>query len=149
LVDSPSLTRAAYLRELFGDVDGALELMGMAFSRLPDTETEERAWILTQVGHLHLSIGKPDLANAALEQALALFPDYHYALGQLAKVRLAEGKPGEAVLLLERRYRMAPHAENLFALAHTRVRTRRARQGSAQRFPRVRAKVARRNGKHR
>ncbi len=124
----PALTRAAYLRELFGDVDGALELMGMAFGRLPDSETEERAWILTQVGHLHLSIGKPDLANTALEQALALFPDYHYALGQLAKVRLAEGRPGEAVLLLERRYRTAPHAENLFALAQALARAGRSKE---------------------
>ena len=122
----PALTRAAYLRELFGDVDGALELMGMAFSRLPQSETEDRAWILTQVGHLHLSTGALSPANTALAQALALFPDYHYALGQLARVRLAESKPREAVVLLERRYRMAPHPENLFVLAQALARAGRS-----------------------
>ena len=29
----PALTRAAYLRELFGDIEGALELMQQAFGR--------------------------------------------------------------------------------------------------------------------
>jgi tetratricopeptide (TPR) repeat protein len=127
----PALTRAAYLRELFGDVDGALELMGMAYGRLPESETEDRAWILTQVGHLHLSTGALDLAGSALQQALALFPDYHYALGQLARVRLAEGKPGEAVVLLERRYRMAPHAENLFVLAQALSRAGRSKEAQS------------------
>src|SRR4030095_2940402 len=51
-------TRAAYLRELFGDVDGALELFTGAFKRMAATEGEDRAWILSQMGPLSLSIGK-------------------------------------------------------------------------------------------
>ena len=50
----PALTRAAYLRELFGDIEGALELMQAAFGRMPYQETEDRAWVLTQIGHLEL-----------------------------------------------------------------------------------------------
>jgi hypothetical protein len=41
----PGVTRAAYLRELFGDVDGALELMNMALQSTPTTEAEDAAWI--------------------------------------------------------------------------------------------------------
>lgn len=111
------LTRAAYLREVFGDVDGAIDLYTTAFDRMSPLEIEDRAWILSQVGHLYLSIGKTPEAGQALEQALKLMPDYHYALGYLAKVRLAENRPDDAVMLLHRLCDVAPHAENLYALA--------------------------------
>jgi len=48
---------------------------------------------------------------------LKLMPDYHYALGYLAKVRLAENRSADAVMLLHRLCDVAPHAENLYALA--------------------------------
>ena len=53
----PGLTRAAYLRELFGDIEGAIELMGAAVNRMPSHETEDRAWLLTHLGHLELVRG--------------------------------------------------------------------------------------------
>ena len=111
------LTRAAYLREVFGDVDAAIDLYTTAFDRTSPLEVEDRAWILSQVGHLYLSIGKTLEAGQALEQALKLMPDYHYALGYLAKVRLAENRPADAVTVLRRLCDVAPHAENLYVLA--------------------------------
>ena len=39
----PGLTRAAYLRELFGMTDGAYDLMKMAFEATPVMSTEDRA----------------------------------------------------------------------------------------------------------
>ena len=128
----PALTRAAYLRELFGDVEGALDLMGQAYGRIPVNEVEDRAWILAQVAHLQLSIGDTKRAEAACLEALRLFPDYHYALGQLANVRLAQGRASEAVALQQQRYRAAPHPENLFELARAMARAGRPREaGSA------------------
>src|SRR5262249_11330136 len=113
----PGLTRAAYLRELFGDVDGAYELMDMAYQATVPTETEDRAWILSQMGHLRFVEGKTDDADNILRQALEVFPGYHYALGNLAKVRIAQERYAEAVTLLEQRYQAAPHAENLYDVA--------------------------------
>src|SRR3984957_2581612 len=113
----PGMTRAAYLRELFGDVDGSYELMEMAYQATPPTETEDRAWILSQMGHLRFIAGKTDEADNILKQALIIFPGYHYALGNLAKVRITEKRYDEAVALLEQRYQAAPHAENLYDLA--------------------------------
>jgi tetratricopeptide (TPR) repeat protein len=115
--NSPGITRAAYLRELFGDVDGALELMNMALSSTSPSQAEDAAWILSQMGHLQLSVGKLAAAEKSLQQALTLFPGYHYALGNLAKVRIAQKRYADAVQCLDERYRAAPHAENLYDLA--------------------------------
>ena len=111
------LTRAAYLRELFGDIDGALDLMEMAYESTPPSESEDRAWILTQMAHLDLMIGKSSQAENLIQQALVMFPGYHYALGNLAKVRIQQKRYTEATELLKQRYQAAPHAENLYDLA--------------------------------
>jgi tetratricopeptide (TPR) repeat protein len=113
----PGITRAAYLRELFGDVDGALELMNMALDSTPPGEFEDQAWILSQIGHLQLSVGKLSDAEKTLQRALTLFPGYHYALQNLAKVLIEQKRYDEAVTLLTERYQAAQHAENLYDLA--------------------------------
>jgi tetratricopeptide (TPR) repeat protein len=115
--NTPGLTRAAYLRELFGDIEGSLELMNMAYQSTPPGEVEDGAWIVTQMAHLNLAIGKIDEAEKLSQQALTMFPGYHYALGNLAKVRIQQKRYDEAVELLKQRYQAAPHAENLYELA--------------------------------
>jgi tetratricopeptide (TPR) repeat protein len=113
----PAFTRAAYLREIFGDIEGAIELMFKAYQRTPPLEVEDRAWLLTQLGHLELQARRTENAEKILQEALTLFPEYHYALANMAKVRSAQKKHNEAAELLKRRYAAAPHPENLFALA--------------------------------
>lgn len=114
--DISGLTRAAYLRELFGDIQGACDLMQSAYTKTSPLEVEDRAWILTQFAHLQLLNGKPDIAEPALVDALALFPGYHYALGNMVKVKLAQKRFGEAVGVARDFIRAAPHPENLFVL---------------------------------
>src|SRR5215467_4855945 len=97
----PGITRTAYLRELFGDLDGALELMNMAYQSTPPSETEDRAWILSQIGHLQLMSGNLSEADTTLQQALAIYPRYHYALQNLAKVRIEQKQYVDAVNLLQ------------------------------------------------
>lgn len=131
----PALTRAAYLRELFGDPEGALELMNMALESTSPTEVEDAAWILAQMGHLHLGMGKTSEAERDLARALTLFPGYHYALGNLAKVRIQQKRYDEAIVLLRERYQSAPHAENLYDLADAMLaagRSEEAKQAFAQ-----------------
>lgn len=111
------LTRAAYLRELHGDISGAMELMQRAYDSTAFQESEERAWFLTQLAHLHLLNGNVQKSELYANGALGLFPNYHYALGALAKVRQAQKRYDDAALLLDKRYKAAAHAENLFALA--------------------------------
>jgi tetratricopeptide (TPR) repeat protein len=113
----PALTRAAFLRELFGDVEGAVDLMMKAYQGTPAMEREDRAWILTQIAHLEMVMGRTESADKILGEALALFPNYHYALGNLGKVRIAQGNFVDAVKVLRQRYEASPNAENLYDLA--------------------------------
>ena len=114
--NSGGLIHAAYLRELHGNLAGALELMQMAFEATPPSESSDRTWMLTQISHLQLLTGDVATAERSAESALHIFPDSHYALAALAQVRLAQERFDDAVSLLRQRYEIAPHTENLFAL---------------------------------
>ncbi|MGA3091412.1 MAG: hypothetical protein ABSD75_22615 [Terriglobales bacterium] len=113
----PALTRAARLRELFGDPEGAYELMDMAYQSTPPTDTGERASMLTKMGHLRLLSGKIDAAEQLLLQALTARPNDPVATESLAQVRRSQKRYAEAVALLEQRDQGAAHPEQLFALA--------------------------------
>ncbi len=126
----PGLTRAAHLRELFGDLEGAAELMASAFHQTAPGEVEDRAWILTQIAHLELARGKTEPAEKLLQQAVDLFPDYHYTLAMLAKVRAAQGRNDEAVELRRRHVAAAPHPENRYYLAEALERAGRGEEAA-------------------
>ena len=98
----PALTRAAYLRELFGDIDGSLELMNMAYQSTPPGEVEDGAWIVTQMAHLDLGRRQDRRSGTLCNRRSPMFPGYHYALGNLAKVRIQQKRYDEAVELLSR-----------------------------------------------
>jgi tetratricopeptide (TPR) repeat protein len=111
------LTRAASLRELYGNLAGAFELTQMAYDSTPFSESEERAWLLTKMAHLHLLDGDLLAAGKHAQEALTAFPDYPYALSELARVRSAQSRYPEAVTLLRKRYDAAPQTGTLYALA--------------------------------
>jgi tetratricopeptide (TPR) repeat protein len=119
------LTRAAYLREMFGDIDGAIELMEQAFNRTPGAETEDRAWLLTHLSHLQITSGRVDQADALVQAALREFPDYHYALAQLSDVRHAQGRHDDALAARQAHVKASPHPENGFRLGEALLRSGR------------------------
>ena len=124
------LTRAAYLRELHGDLDGATDLMQQAYDSTPFQELEDRAWLLTQIAHLHLAAGHIAEAERFADGALGVFPDYHYALGVRGQVRMEQKRYDDAIALFQKRYDAAPHAENLFALAQALHRAGRTAEAA-------------------
>jgi tetratricopeptide (TPR) repeat protein len=124
------LTRAAYLRELFGDPEGAVELMEKAYQRTPAGEREDRAWITVHLAHLQLAQGKLALAEQSLDHAFALFPDYHYAVALLAQLRTQQRRFDESVQARRRHVALAPHPENLYELGVALVQA--GQRGAAQ-----------------
>jgi tetratricopeptide (TPR) repeat protein len=115
--DAPAYLKAAGLREIFGNPDGAIDLLQAAYQRTPLTETGDRAWILAQIAHIEISRGKLETAEPLLLQALGLSPGYPYALGCLAQVRTGQKRYAEAAELLRQRAQAAPRPQYLYDLA--------------------------------
>ena len=113
----PALIRAARLRELFGDSEGAYELLDLAYQSTPATEAGERAEVLTRMGHLRWAAGNPDAAEKFFQQALTFSPNYPSALGDLAQVPITRKRYADAVDLLQQRYQAVRRAESLYYLA--------------------------------
>ena len=113
--DMSSYSRISYLRELHGDLPGALEMMQLAVdSGTPNSENT--AWVRTQLANLYFNSG--DLEQAELEYRLTLQnrPDYVYALAGLGRVRAAQGKMEEAVEYLNQVVTIMPLPEFVITL---------------------------------
>lgn len=109
--------RVAYVREVAGDLDGARELMRMAWAGTSARESEDRAWLLVQQAHLEDVVGNAAAAEALLRRALETFPGYHYALSALAALTLRDGRFEEARDLASQAIEAADHAERRLVLA--------------------------------
>jgi len=113
--DISSYSRISYLRELHGDVDGALEMMQLAVdSGLPTSENT--VWVRTQLGNLYFNMG--DLKHAELEYQRTLQdrPAYVYAIAGLGRVRAAQGEAEEAIELLNQAVGIMPIPEFVITL---------------------------------
>ena len=81
-----SYTRAAHLRWLKGDLDGARGMMRLAAESASPRDPESVAWAWTRLAAYELQSGRLDAAMSAAETALRYQPDYAAAL--LAQSRL-------------------------------------------------------------
>jgi tetratricopeptide (TPR) repeat protein len=122
----PGLLRGASLRAVWGDADGAMELLNQALEGTPAFETADVASILTKMADIQLANGKIEAAETLDDKALNVFPNYYKALESLARVRTAQRRYAEAVELLERRNAKAPRTETLYALAEALERAGRS-----------------------
>jgi tetratricopeptide (TPR) repeat protein len=112
-----SYTRAAHLRWLKGDVDGAIALMQAAVKAASPRDPESIAWAYTRLATYELQRGR--LAEAARMTAASLqyVPDYSAAWLLRGRVDLARNKPADAIGALERAARLNPLPEYTWALA--------------------------------
>jgi tetratricopeptide (TPR) repeat protein len=86
--DLTAYARVSYLREIHGDLPGAIQAMDMAVKAgYPGLEQTE--WSRVALGHLYEVSGNLDQAAGYYQQALTLRPNYAYALAGLARVAAA------------------------------------------------------------
>jgi tetratricopeptide (TPR) repeat protein len=98
--NTPALMVGARLRVLFGDNHGAIEFLNRAAEQTSPVEVEEQAWITNQNASILIDSGQIEAAAQALQQAAQAFSKYPYTMENLARVRMAQNRAGDAVQLL-------------------------------------------------
>jgi tetratricopeptide (TPR) repeat protein len=111
-----SYSRAAYLRELHGDLPGAAELMTLAVRSGNTSDPEPLAWCLVQLGNMDFNQGRLNEAEAVYQSARAVFPQYYQALVALGRVRGAQQRYAEAITLYQQAAAIIPAPDMIAAL---------------------------------
>ncbi|HEY0734720.1 MAG TPA: tetratricopeptide repeat protein [Herpetosiphonaceae bacterium] len=124
--DLSSYSRVSYLRELYGDRQGAIEAMQQAVTAGGPT-AENTQWVRVQLGNLYFTQSDLGAAEREYQEALARLPEYAHAQAGLARVRAAQGRYDEAIELYTAATRRMPLPEYLIALGDVY-----ARQGDTQ-----------------
>jgi tetratricopeptide (TPR) repeat protein len=114
-----SYTRAAHLRWLKGDLDGAIELIDLAIQAASPRDRDSVAWAYTRLAAYQLQRGAFEAAGNAIAAALQFQPDYAAALLTRGRLLLAQRRPAEAVEPLQRAAALNPLPEYLWVLADT------------------------------
>ncbi|QKG52943.1 tetratricopeptide repeat protein [Hymenobacter sp. BRD67] len=86
--DLTAYARVSYLREIHGDIPGAIEAMDLAV-KAGYAGLEQTEWSRVALGHLYEVSGQLDKAQGYYQMALVLRPNYAYALAGLARVAAA------------------------------------------------------------
>ena len=86
--DLPAYARVSYLREIYGDVPGAIQAMDMA-TKAGYIGLEQTEWTRVALGHLHEVSGDTARARGYYGMALAARPGYAYALAGLGRIAAA------------------------------------------------------------
>lgn len=115
--DLHAYARAAHIRWLKGDLDGAIEAMDLAISAATPDDAESAAWVNTRLANFEFQAGRFADAVRSCNLALAFQTNYPPALLLRGKMLLAEAKSAEAVSALQIAAQLNPLPEFQWALA--------------------------------
>lgn len=114
--DLQSYVRAAHVRWLTGDLDGAIELIKLATSASSPNDPESAAWAFTRLALYQLQRGATKQALQACDAALSLQSDYAPAMLARGRTLLAVNHAGDAVAELQRAVKLNPLPEYQWTL---------------------------------
>jgi tetratricopeptide (TPR) repeat protein len=112
-----SYTRAAHLRWLRGDLEGAIEMMHAAVRAASPRDPESVAWAYSRLALYELQRGRLAEAERLAEASLRFVPDYAAALLALGRIELAQDRNVDAVATLRRAAQQNPLPEYWWTLA--------------------------------
>lgn len=114
--DLRSYSRVSYLREIYGDVPGAIKAMQMAVNAgAPGYEST--AWARLTLGELYRRYGKPEEAKNQYENILVERPKYPFAIAALAELEMDNKNYAEAEKLLDEAAGIIPEVGYYMQLA--------------------------------
>ena len=94
--DLRSYSRVSYLREIHGDLNGAIDAMQLAIGAgYPGYESTE--WARLQLGHLLEKAGRKKEAAVQYQTALEYRPNYPFAMAALAELEVGKGNYNQAL----------------------------------------------------
>lgn len=123
-----SYARVSYLRELRGDLPGAVAAMRLAASAGGET-AENVAYVQTLLGHLELARGRVGPARAAYRLGLQRVPGYLPARAGLARADAARGRLDAAIRGYRAVVARLPLPEHVIALGEAELAAGRPASG--------------------
>jgi tetratricopeptide (TPR) repeat protein len=115
--DLQSYARAAHVRWLTGDLEGAIQLMKLATTAAGANDPEASAWAFTRLALYQLQRGATKPALESCAAALSLQSDYAPAMLVRGRILLAVNRPAHALVELQQAAKLNPLPEYQWALA--------------------------------
>jgi tetratricopeptide (TPR) repeat protein len=115
--DLRAYARAAHMRWLKGDLEGAIEAMQMAVSAASPSDAESAAWVNTRLAYYEFQAGHFQEAEHRCALALSLQSNYPPTLLLHGRILLGQSRFGEAVDALQNAVKLNPLPEYQWTLS--------------------------------
>ena len=114
--DLRSYSRVSYLREIYGDIEGAEKAMVSAV-KAGAPGYESTAWARQTLGEMYQRYGEPEKARQQFETILRERPNYPFAIAALGQLKMDEGKYEEALTQVQEAADIIPEVGYYMQLA--------------------------------
>jgi tetratricopeptide (TPR) repeat protein len=115
--DLRAYARAAHMRWLKGDLDGAIEAMQLAVSAASPSDAESAAWVNTRLAFYEFQAGRVNEAEQRCALAISLQGNYPPTLLLQGRILLGQRRFDEAVHVLQNAVKLNPLPEYQWTLA--------------------------------
>src|SRR5262245_13153777 len=115
--DLRAYARAAHMRWLKGDLEGAIEAMQLAVSAASPQDAESASWVNTRLAFYEFQAGLVNEAEQRCALALSLQNNYPPTLLLQGRILLGQGQIGKAVHALQNAVKLNPLPEYQWTLA--------------------------------
>jgi len=115
--DLRAYARAAHMRWLKGDLEGAIEAMQLAVSAASPSDAESASWVNTRLAFYEFQAGRVNEAEQQCALALSLQNNYPPTLLLQGRILLGQSRIGEAIDTLQNAVKLNPLPEYQWTLA--------------------------------